>query len=143
MAPSEEMPKLFNVEEANQLLPQLRLILRQVKEHRERIAKFESAKALEQLSWLREDGTVSSQAQQEVQRIDKAIGEAVHTLEEELEALAKLGAQLKDLDEGLVDFFTARGTKLVYLCWKEGEDRIRYWHDLESGFAGRRPVEEL
>jgi hypothetical protein len=54
-----------------------------------------------------------------------------------------LGAQVKDADEGLVDFPTLRGDEEVLLCWKLGEDEIAYWHSLEDGFAGRRPLSDL
>ena len=54
-----------------------------------------------------------------------------------------LGAQVKDADEGLVDFPTLRDGEEVLLCWKLGEDEVAFWHGLEDGFAGRRPVEEL
>ncbi len=48
--------------------------------------------------------------------------------------------QLKDLDCGLIDFPSLRGDQEVLLCWKEGEDDIEFWHDLESGYAGREPL---
>jgi len=75
----------------------------------------------------------------------RAIEEMVRSkaFEQEILQLDKMGVQLKDLDQGLVDFFTTYEDRLVYLCWKEGEDQIRFWHDLEAGFAGRRPIEEL
>ena len=50
------------------------------------------------------------------------------------------GIELKDLESGLVDFPHYRDGQLVYLCWQRGEARIEYWHDLESGFAGRQPL---
>jgi hypothetical protein len=53
------------------------------------------------------------------------------------------GAELKDIDQGLVDFRARRGDGEVYLCWKAGEDEIRYWHEIEAGFAGRQPIDLL
>ena len=50
------------------------------------------------------------------------------------------GAQVKDIDEGLIDFPALSGGGTVLLCWKLGEDEIRYWHTLEDGFAGRREL---
>ena len=50
------------------------------------------------------------------------------------------GVELKDLDSGLVDFPSYRDGQLVYLCWKRGEARIDYWHDLESGSGGSQPL---
>ena len=51
-----------------------------------------------------------------------------------------LGAQVKDLDTGLIDFPALRGGEVVLLCWQLGEDEIRFWHRVEDGFAGRRPL---
>ena len=48
---------------------------------------------------------------------------------------------LKDPRTGLVDFRSVRDGRVVYLCWRLGEDRIRYWHDLDAGFAGRQPLD--
>ena len=57
--------------------------------------------------------------------------------------IAHLGAEVKDLDQGLIDFRTTRRGREVYLCWKLGEgERISYWHDLESGFNGRKLIED-
>jgi hypothetical protein len=50
------------------------------------------------------------------------------------------GAEVKDIDEGLIDFPALRRGETVLLCWKLGEDEIRYWHRVEDGFAGRRPL---
>jgi hypothetical protein len=50
------------------------------------------------------------------------------------------GAEIKDLDEGLIDFPALRHGETVLLCWKLGEDEIRYWHTLEDGFAGRQEL---
>ncbi len=60
-----------------------------------------------------------------------------------LREIAELGAEMKDPDLGLVDFRTVRRGREVYLCWKLGEgDRIAFWHDLETGFAGRKIIED-
>ena len=60
-----------------------------------------------------------------------------------VDAIAGHGAQVKDVDEGLIDFPALRGGETVLLCWLLGEDEIRYWHPVEEGFAGRRPLDEL
>ena len=65
----------------------------------------------------------------------------------EIEALlrdvAELGVEVKDPDQGLIDFRGKLRGREVYLCWKLGEgDRIAFWHDLETGFAGRKIIED-
>ncbi|MDE0506470.1 MAG: DUF2203 domain-containing protein [Candidatus Poribacteria bacterium] len=47
---------------------------------------------------------------------------------------------IKNIDPGLVDFPHLRDGREVYLCWQFGEDEIRYWHDVDAGFAGRQPL---
>lgn len=58
-------------------------------------------------------------------------------------ALVELQAMevvLRDLDRGLVDFPSIRDGREVFLCWEEGEDEVEYWHDLDAGYGGRRPL---
>ena len=64
-------------------------------------------------------------------------GQAVARCVQELE---KLGVQVKDLDRGLVDFPALRDGEEVLLCWQVGEDKVAFWHGLEEGFAGRKPL---
>ena len=143
MARQEKGPKVFTVGEANQLIPQVQQIFRRLQNVQQEVHQLETEKAIEELSWLREDGTVSPEAKAQVAQLEKKLESKAKAFEGEMEQLNGLGAQLKSLEEGLVDFFAERGGELVLLCWKDGEDQIRYWHDLESGFAGRRPLEEL
>ena len=136
-------PKIFTLEEANGVLPAVRAILRSLRSRRHEIGGIEGKKAVEELSWLREDGTVSPRAREEVARLDELLRQGREALDEALGRLVATGAHLKDMDEGLVDFLAERDGELVCLCWKDGEERIGYWHDLESGFAGRKPIGEM
>jgi len=51
-----------------------------------------------------------------------------------------MGIIIKDLDVGLCDFPHMKDGRVVYLCWKLGEDEVSWWHEIESGFSGRRPL---
>jgi hypothetical protein len=66
--------------------------------------------------------------------------QALDEIREEVEAIHATGGLLKDARAGLVDFLSILDGKPVFLCWKRGEDRIRYWHTVEDGFRGRRPL---
>lgn len=57
-----------------------------------------------------------------------------------IKALESKGCVIKGIERGLVDFLSLRDGKEVYLCWKNPETEIRYWHDLDAGFAGRQPL---
>ena len=63
-------------------------------------------------------------------------------MSEGLEKIRELGGDVKDLDMGLVDFPGRRGEEEILLCWRLGEKTIGFWHGLESGFAGRRPIDD-
>lgn len=63
-------------------------------------------------------------------------------LKEAMEEIAQYGCQVKDLDIGLLDFPTLYRGREVLLCWRLGERRIEYWHGLEEGFRGRKPIDE-
>ena len=57
--------------------------------------------------------------------------------------IAELGVEVKDADQGLIDFRAQRRGREIFLCWKLGEgDRIAFWHDLDTGFAGRKIIED-
>ncbi len=143
MSSHEPVPKIFSPEEANRLLPEIRQLLSQLRADRDEVLQMEKKKAVEELCWLEPDGSVSPRAKGEVERLTNLQKQRAKDFEAKLRRFDTIGVQLKNLDEGLVDFFTARGDALVYLCWKDGENQVRFWHELETGFAGRRPLEEF
>lgn len=59
-----------------------------------------------------------------------------------IERVSELGAQIKDLDIGLIDFPTRYQGREVLLCWKLGEERIAFWHGVDEGFRGRKPIDD-
>jgi hypothetical protein len=127
----------FTLEEANAALVQVRpLVARMVEQRREHIAALERQEALE--GHIRGNGggippAELAETAAEVQRLGRALA---HTVDE----IAERGAQVKDVDEGLIDFPALRRGETVLLCWKLGEDEIRYWHTLDGGFAGRQEL---
>lgn len=68
---------------------------------------------------------------------------AFSKLETSVKGIMALGIYVKDLDTGIVDFLGQRDGHEVYLCWRLGEDDIRFWHEPETGFAGRKPIDDL
>ena len=61
----------------------------------------------------------------------------------ELEKLEKIGCVLKDLEQSLIDLYCRFEGRDIFLCWKLGEDNIKAWHEIDSGFAGRKPIVDL
>jgi len=122
--------KTFTLEEANALIPQLDELLGETADLRNKIVA--AGQALQPLL-QHAGGNGGSKAGSEYVLLLQRFNAALNFFQD-------LGCELKDLDQGLVDFPSYRGGKLVYLCWKRGESRIGFWHDLESGFAGRQPL---
>ena len=135
--------RLFTLEEAEAVLPEIRTVLNRLRGQKKKVELLEDQKAVEQLTWLQPDGSVSPKAGDAIVRIERQQLKEAEMFTDLLKRVSDLGAQLKDLDAGLLDFFAMRGDELVLLCWRDGEERIAYWHDLESGFQGRRPIEEF
>jgi len=67
------------------------------------------------------------------------IADAVHKAVDELN---QLGVILRDVEQGIVDFPHLRDGREVFLCWKLGEEQVRYWHELDTGFDARKPLTE-
>ena len=57
-----------------------------------------------------------------------------------IEDLENMGVMIKSIEEGLLDFPSIRFNEEVFLCWKEGETEIKFWHDKDEGFMGRKPL---
>lgn len=126
--------KLFTPEQANRTLPLVSRILEDVVRVHARWQ--EAVETLE----LRVAGVRSDRIDPEVAALEReALGLAreLDALERELDAL---GVALKDRSVGLVDFPGEIDGRAVWLCWRLGEPAVRYWHELDAGFAGRQPL---
>ena len=71
----------------------------------------------------------------------RALNSALTMFYHSIEQLEETGAVVKNIDEGLLDFPAKRFGEEIWLCWKAGESEIKFWHDADSGFGGRRPLE--
>lgn len=67
---------------------------------------------------------------------------AVQAIKDVIAEVDSIGVQVKDLDIGLLDFPCQVENEIVLLCWKYGEEKIEFWHGMEEGFAGRKPIDE-
>ena len=73
-------------------------------------------------------------------RVFQGMAETVH---EHIDQISETGCVIKDIDGGLVDWLALDDGREIWLCWKYGEAEIGYWHDVNTGFADRRPLSEL
>lgn len=130
---------MFNLEEAEKLLPQLEGWLRAAIESRKKIAEIEA----EYAAMVRQVTSLGGRVIDVPywigrKRDEENCGAQLRTAAQQI---ADCGCVLKDLDIGLIDFPCELDGREVYLCWKLGEPSIGFWHHTEEGFAGRKPID--
>lgn len=122
--------RLFTVEEANALLPTLYELLEDVAVHREASReKFPHLEPVLKAAMSNGGGRAASEYGVETYRLYLAI-----------DRIQQLGVILKDLDMGLMDFPHEREGRVVFLCWHPPEEKVGYWHEIQSGYQGRQPL---
>jgi hypothetical protein len=127
----------FTPEEANAALAEVRPLVEQMVAHRR--AHVEALARQEQLEGrIRGNGGGIPPAElaDTAAEVDREARSLAHVVDE----LSGRGVEVKDIDEGLVDFPALHRGETVLLCWKLGEDEIGFWHTEDGGFAGRRPL---
>ena len=131
------MAYYFTREEAEALLPDIIVLLRRIQVTNQGIQTLEG-----ELNALRMQALSNGHhLQDRIMNMQRDLAQRLQVLQADMSELQSLGCELKDPEMGLVDFLSLRDGREVYLCWHLGEDRIRFWHDLEAGFAGRQPLD--
>jgi hypothetical protein len=134
MGSSASYSRLFTVNEANASLPKLRPLVEQVLENIRRLKSASETTIRKErldpespnlMNRLREDGEIA-----------KLIGQITGWVEE----INAHGCICKGVEQGLIDFPCLLGTEVVFLCWQIGEPSVSYWHRIEDGFSGRKPL---
>jgi hypothetical protein len=131
------MARVFTAEEANAALVELRPIVERAVAHRRKLAEAQRNQAA---LVMRIGGNGGDLQPSDLREAVEAIQREAAALAECVEKVNAAGVQIKSLEEGLLDFPARRGEEEVLLCWKLGEDEIRYWHGVDEGFAGRKPL---
>ena len=129
--------RIFTVDEANAALVELRPIVERMVAHRRNLT---AAQAQQTELVTRIAGNGGDMSPGELRELAATIENEAAAIAECAEHVNQAGAQIKSLEEGLLDFPARRGDEDVLLCWKLGEDEITYWHGVDEGFAGRRPL---
>ena len=125
---NRQFQKHYTRDEARALLPQVRRWLECLDELRRRLQQLD-----QRLAAVLQDGDAGGES----------VNQWVRTLAELREVLGEFHRReilIKDLDRGLVDFPAILGGKEVFLCWEKDEDDIEFWHELDTGYAGREKL---
>ncbi len=122
--------KVFSLEEARDLLVKIKPIVEDINIKKEEL--YEIYNRLED----EQDELEKMYYQTKVKELENLIKNGFMRIEE-------LGGVIKGIDPILVDFLSYHEGRYIWLCWREDEDTIRFWHELNDGFAGRKPVELL
>jgi hypothetical protein len=120
----------FTLDLANRSLPLVKRIVSDIVRVHGLASSYRQS--LEQTTGAKELATLQTELDRAVARQDELLDE-----------LSNVGVELKDFEVGLVDFIGRHDGRDVCLCWKLGEEQITHWHELNAGFAGRKPVSLL
>ena len=123
-------PRYFTLEEADRALEVIRPLLDEIQAIRQKILSKQPEvwPAIEKSAGNGGNPALSRMVV-DFERLDSLLHRVQDT-----------GALVKDINTGLLDFPAMRNGQEVYLCWKTGELRIEFWHEIEAGFAGRQPI---
>ena len=120
----------YSVEEANSMLPKVKPVLQKLRDAKDLLVDDDAHELLSDSAPANGGGEPGRQ-----------VGEAFLEVRRLLGALQEADIVVRDIDRGLIDFPAILGGEEVYLCWELGEDAIAYWHDLETGYRGRQPLD--
>jgi len=129
------MLKYFELEEAQEALPKVNRLVRKLMKLNKTIALLNSIEI--------DTRDLSFEQFQNVTRVNKQYHRLSYEFYKLLEELENIGCILKDVEQGLVDFYSSFEGRDIFFCWKLGEKEIRYWHEIRAGFNGRQPIIEI
>jgi hypothetical protein len=134
MVSQTNFPRLFTVGEANGLLPTLRPLVEQILEN---IRRLKSASE----TVIRKEG-LDPETPNLMNRLrdDSEIARLIGQVKGWVDEINSFGCICKGVEQGLIDFPCMLGAEVVFLCWQIGEPNVTFWHRIEDGFAGRKPL---
>lgn len=121
----------FTIASANKILPTVTDKFNKVLKQKDEVVKIEQEL---------EASLVTANAFESYVTLKQNLNSAVTKLYQTIEDLESIGVVIKSVDDGLLDFPSQRFNEEVWLCWKHGETEIKFWHEKDSGFSGRKPI---
>lgn len=134
MASAQTFPRLFTIDEANDLLPALRPLMKRIFDHLDFLRKKSEVVIRE------EQLPPNSPVLMERLQGNEGIARLIHEVKGSVDEINSFGCVCKGIEQGLVDFPCLLGGEIVFLCWRYGEESVAHWHRIEDGYAGRRPL---
>lgn len=134
-----ESERYFTVAEANALIPRVEPVMERLGELYEELVGIFSELNAAGISPREEDQSPDDPP--EVQEKRSRMRKLASEIQEGIDEINGTGCIVKDVGSGLVDFLSRRGGRTVYLCWRRGEPEVAWWHDLDAGYQGRRPID--
>jgi hypothetical protein len=129
--------RVFTLEEANAALVELRPVVERMVEHRRNLTAAQTRQA-ELVARVASNG--GDMVPSDLHELAETIQSEADAISDCAEQINAAGAQVKSLEDGLLDFPAKRGEEDILLCWKLGEEEIGYWHGIDEGFSGRKPL---
>ncbi len=133
--------KYFERQEAEELLPAIEQFLEEARKQKQALEGITADISNASLRIMMLGGSLPPFAELNHKKSQRE--KISEQLSRTVDEIQQTGCVVKDLDTGLVDFPSLRQGEKVYLCWKLGEERIGYWHGIEEGFAGRKPLDDV
>jgi hypothetical protein len=148
------MSRFFDLDAANETLPELRTILETLRDERAQLIalrdEFARRAALEMTPGEAAAGGVPDDAARrnredavERKRLRLRMQGVIDQMQAGVARIDELGVTLREIETGLIDFPALVSGRQVWLCWRLGEGDVEWWHELSDGFGGRRPLIEL
>lgn len=126
------MPYLYTPQDANKALPEVKRMFANIGAQKNRVVAVQ-----QEIQAIIDSGSPFGSFIEKKQQLNSMVTELYRAIEQ----LEGTGVMIKSVDEGLLDFPSKRFDDEVWLCWKVGEDDIKFWHGKDEGFMGRKPLE--
>jgi hypothetical protein len=130
--------RLYSVEEAREILPKVIPVVEQIRSAFLELRALQAAKKADSRAatgdgHLLENPWAGTEGENRLEELNRQLRGGANQLQ-------RWGIEMKDPEKGLIDFYHERNGQVVFLCYVLGEADVEYWHDLQSGFAGRQPL---
>jgi hypothetical protein len=126
------MPNLYTPQDANKALPEVKRMFARITAQKNKVVAVQ-----QEIQAIIDSGSPFGSFIEKKQQLNAMVTELYKSIEQ----LEGIGVMIKSVDEGLLDFPSKRFDEEVWLCWKAGEDEIKFWHGKDEGFMGRKPLE--